>query len=148
MRYVTNIALAASLKGNNGQCSTILRQADKTMTFQYSIATIDKKQKLTTVQLLGMAANFLEGIQLSYIIGLNNERLTHGFFEKYSDEDKKTIDAKKRIVTLNAQIDSIENRYKVRYRPERPDFDYFIASAEEFAKNYVVNDKDDEIYIE
>lgn len=141
MDYDSNIALIAILSKKDGRCSMVLRGLGKSTTFNYSIKPIEKSHKLNTPRILSAASDFLEGVQLSYMVGINNERLNYCIIEKYSGEHKKTIDAMKRIEDLDIKIDSMENSYEVRYRPERPDFNLIISSAEELERDNILNNE-------
>ncbi len=144
--YDSNVALVAILNYKYSRCSMVLRAPDRTTTFNYVLKPMNKDEKISITQGLSSAGDFLEGVQLSYLVGVNNEKLNQGIIEKFSDEAKKTVAARERIYELEAQINSMENRYKVRYRPERPLFDYIIEQAEKYAKDHL--DDEDEIYIE
>ncbi len=146
IKYDTNVALVAALGKEGGRCSMVLRGPDRTTTFNYSLKPLEIGVKMNTAQALNTAADFLEGVQLSYMIGINMEKLNHGMIERYSEEDKQTQSARKRIIQLDSQINSMETRYAVRYRPERPNFNKLVKLAEEFAKNFVIKDAD-ETYI-
>ncbi len=143
--YDGNVALVAILSENNGRCSMTLRGSEKTATFNYSIKPELEEDKISLIQALATAADFLDGVQLSYLIGLSNDKLNRNIIDESSDEYIKLLDARKRLIKINVQINSMENRYHVRYRPERPDFDLLIAQTEKFAKNHIVADND-EIY--
>ena len=84
-----------------------------------------------------MAAELLEGIQLSFMIGIANEKLRAGIIDSANFEARQAREAKRRIATLNGEISSLETHYKVRYRPERPDFNRIIFDAENIAPRYL-----------
>lgn len=130
--YDSNVALVAVITANNARCSLILRGPDKTTTFNYSIKPSGADHKINTAQGLSSAADFLEGVQLSYKVGFNNKKLELGLLQKASDEDKATRAARSRLNDISAQINGMENRYTVRYRPERPKFDLIIAETEKY----------------
>ncbi len=44
--------------------------------------------------------------------------------------ERQIRDARKRLQQLNIQVNTMEGRYRVRYRPERPDFGNIILLAE------------------
>ncbi len=144
--YDSNVALVAILGNKYSRCSMVLRAPGNTTTFNYVLKPLNKGEKVAITQGLSSAGDFLEGVQLSYIVGINNEKLNQNIIEKFSDEAKKGYAARDRINELEAQINSMENRYKVRYRPERPLFEYITEQAEKYAKTNMVNE--DEIYIE
>ncbi len=130
--YDSNVALVAVIAPSNARCSLILRGPDKTTTFNYSIKPSGADHKINTAQGLSSAADFLEGMQLSYKIGFNTKKLELGLIQKASDEDKETRAARSRLNDISAQINGMENRYIVRYRPERPKFDLIIGETEKY----------------
>ncbi len=134
--YDSNIALVSILGKKDGRCSMVLRGAGKTTIFNYSIKPKKKDDKIHIPQGLSSAADFLEAVQLSYMVGINNEKIELGIIKKYSDEYRQTMEARKRISELNALINSMENRYNVHYRPERPDFDLIIELSEKYAQEF------------
>lgn len=144
--YDTNVALVADLERQQGRCSMILRGPDRKTTFNFYIKTEDERQKISVPQCLAVSAAFLEGVQLSYFIGFGHEKMRIGLIEKYSEEHKQIREAQQRINQLNAEISAFENRYKVRYRPERPVFQDIIQTTEKIAKKTVINE--DEVYID
>ncbi len=146
--YESNVALVAILNKTNGRCSMALRGPDKTNTFNYSLKPKAAGEELNVPQGLSTASDFLEGVQLCYLIGLNNEKLEQGVIEKFSDDYNKLRDARTRLTKLEIQINSMENRHQVRYRPERPNFELLITQTEEYIKNHIMNDSDDEVYID
>tara|TARA_R110001592_G_scaffold27763_20_gene102845 strand:+ start:4986 stop:5900 length:915 start_codon:yes stop_codon:yes gene_type:complete len=147
--YTSNVALVAIIGRGAGRCSMILRAPNHTTTFNYTLKPINAGDNINLTQGLSSAGDFLEGVQLAYLIGINTERLNQELIEKFSDEAKQTHHARERLNQLDAQINSMENRYKVRYRPERPMFDFIIGQAEKYARaNPIESSGEDEIYIE
>ncbi len=115
MIYDSNVALVAVLGRHNGRCSVVLRGADKTTTFNYSLQPIVKNKALNIPQGINLAASFLEAIQLSYMVGEDN---------KNTDRAAKAL---KRIDMLDSEISSMEYVCDVNYRPERPNFSRIMA---------------------
>lgn len=146
IEYDSSIALVAILGKESGRCSMLLRAPDRTTTFNYSLKPLNPGERVNVTQGLSSASDFLEGVQLSYMVGINAERVNQGMTEKFSDESKQAVKARDRIDQLNAQINSMESRYKIMYRPERPMFEYLMGQAEKYARNNMVDE--DEVYIE
>lgn len=132
IEYETNIALVAYLSKLENRCSMVLRWADRTTTFNYSMSPITDKIKFAPIQSLITASYFLEGVQLSFLIGKNTALIKKGTIAKHSEKYTQTKKAKERLTELQMQINSVERSYKFRYRPERPDFDYIMHHAEKF----------------
>lgn len=135
--YASNVALVAILNGEEHRCSTILRAADKSTTFNFNIKPAAKGKKVNIAQGLSSAADFLEATQLAYLIGVNQGRLKQRLTLRDSDEDIRAHHAQKRLAELEAVITSMEGRYKIRYRPERPNFETYINHSEKFAHRNV-----------
>ena len=94
---------------------------------------MDKKADSNTIsayQCLKVCAAYLEGIQLSFIIGQTlNHTENIDDDEKAEKEKRKARRAKERMNKMLAEIQTLENTYSVHYRPEKPDFDKIIADA-------------------
>lgn len=145
----STVALVSILGKYDGRCSMVLRSPAHTTTFNYSLKPLEKGGEINIPQGLSTAADFLEGVQIAYMIGLNSEKLNQGIIAKYSDEYKQMAKARDRLKDIQAQIDSMESRYKVRYRPERPNFELLITETENYARDIILTEeKDAEIYIE
>ncbi len=144
--YEGNVALVAHLGRKSGRCSMVLREPEKTTTFNYTVTPQEKNIKLKVGAALSTAADFLEGVQLSYIVGENSEKMDQGIIEKYSDEERQVKKGRTRISELDAQINALENMCKLRYRPERPDFNLLIQLAEKRTRENPTEDNDN--YIE
>ena len=126
-----------------------LNKGDYAKSIELAETAFNAGDNINLTQGLSSAGDFLEGVQLAYLIGINTERLNQELIEKFSDEAKQTHHARERLNQLDAQINSMENRYKVRYRPERPMFDFIIGQAEKYARaNPIESSGEDEIYIE
>ena len=133
IEYDGNVALVVNLEQKHGRCAIILRNADRTTTFNFS-ATAEEKKSLNFPQCLGAAAAFLEGIQLAFLVGMGNEKIRLGLIERHSREEKQHREGKKRLSRLSAEIASLEAACEVRYRPERPEFQHTVMEAEKFAQ--------------
>lgn len=149
IHYDSNVALIAIIGDHDSRCSMILRGPERTTTFNYSLKPIDSSTRINALQILSSSADFLEGVQLSFLIGENTVKLQKGVIQKYSKEDKQTQHARDRLNQLSINIDTMEKRYQVRYRPERPDFGQIIKDTQKLSakKEYYIPDDDDEVYI-
>lgn len=132
IKYDGNVALVVHLERDHGRCSVILRGPNKTTTFNFT-ATPLKGQTLNFGQALAMAANFLDGIQLAFLVGMNEEKIKLRIIEARTPEAEQTKDAKRRLAFLSSQISSMESAFQVRYRPERPEFHHIVNEAERLA---------------
>lgn len=132
IHHDSNIACTFQIGSDHGRVALVLRDAQKTRTFNF---TGDKRdpgmRHLNPVNFINTAAAFLEGIQLCYVIGVGNERLRQDMFTPGSEEGLKIIAARSRLAELNATIRAFEDLYSVHYRPEKPEFPGLIINAEE-----------------
>ena len=126
-----NIGLVTTIKGSSGKCGLILRNPNRRTTFNF-MAENKGERTISSVQCLTVAAAFLEGIQISFQIGMVNEKIRLGYMKKFSEEDRRAESGRRRLGRLNAEIRTFENGLDVRYRPEKPDFTQIVTDAEAF----------------
>lgn len=143
--YDGNVALVVNIEDQVGRFGIILRGAGRTTTFNFSVRPNDEKYALNYSQALVVAACFLEGMQLAFMIGMNNIKLVYGQIARHSKEEKQTRRAKEQLAMLAAEISNLENVYDVHYRPERPEFHVVTAEAESLAEGIFAPTDDDMI---
>ncbi len=129
-----NVALIMAIGEDEAKCGVILRGANRKTTFNFTV----KKHKIRgenirVPTILTMAAAFLDGVQLAFAVGMANKKKAIGLIEKYSDEDRKAKRATDRLLNLSNAIETIELKYNVTYRPDRPNFQKMVRDAESFA---------------
>ncbi len=129
IEYNGNVALTVKFSKEEARCGIILRGPDRTNTFNFN-AFPKNKSSINFPQCLKTAAAFLEGMQLSFMAGMNSMKIQMGLIERGSPEEKQTRAARKRIAKLGGEIAGLENTHDVHYRPERPDFQKVIMEAE------------------
>ena len=136
LEYDGNVALVVNFQEREGRCGIILRGADRTTTFNFvaSARATPGAQAFNHAQVLTTAAAFLEGIQMAFLVGMNDEKIRRGIIARPSPEEKQTREARRRLSRLNAEIANLESAYDVRYRPERPEFQSIIIDAEKLAQ--------------
>lgn len=129
--YEANIGMVASLKPEIGRCGLIYRGAEKNSTFNFSA---EPKEELKVPPLLcfDMAAALLEGLQLSYFVGTINDKIKSSVVKVFSTLEKQSEKALLRIEELNFELDGLDNRLKLKFRPEKPEFSEAIIDAERF----------------
>ncbi len=134
IEHDSNIALVVSAKEEQAKCGIIVRAATGATTFNYTSSTKeDNPRPIHVHTTLTVAAAFLEGIQLSFQVGLMNRKQEYRLIEKYSDEDRKHKRATTRLGNLNRAIANYEKNFHVNYRPDRPTFNDMVKKAEEFS---------------
>ncbi len=134
IEHQANVALIVSITQEEAKCGVILRVADRKTTFNYNVKR--KKNGIDNVRIptiLTASAAFLEGVQLAFTVGMTNKKRSIGMIETYSDEDRKGKRGVERLVNLGNAIESLEKKYIVHYRPDRPDFQAMVRDAESFA---------------
>lgn len=130
----SNIALVISCTKEQAKCGIIVRAATGATTFNYTAVPSERsKRPIHAHTTLTVAAAFLEGIQLSFQVGLMNRKAEFKLIEKYSDEDRKHKRSTNRLANLNRAIGSYESHFDVHYRPDRPTFNEMVKKAEEFS---------------
>lgn len=129
IEHNSNVAMSVHFAGNTGRLGIILRSPARTTTFTFTAVNEKEKTALNIPQCLSAAAAFLEGVQLSFFIGTNAEKISLGLIERFSKEEKQTKEARKRIQRLKSEIENLERTFSVRYRPERPEFQLLILEA-------------------
>lgn len=133
--YESNMALISTIEENEAHCGMVLRGPFRATNFNFYVDPRSDKEKISPPQILTVAAAFLEGIELSVLIGKNSVKIQNNEIEKYSDDAKKTRDGRQRINTLETEINVFEKRYKVKYRPERPNFIELINEIQKKVKS-------------
>ncbi len=133
LNYNCNVAMVVNFEEDQGKCAFILRRAHRTSTFNFTAMRGDGPP-VNIAQCLSAGAALLEGIQLSFLIGMNNEKILREIIPKDSAEEKQTKAARKRLGALSAEVNALENVYEVRYRPERPEFQEIVEDSEKKAR--------------
>jgi hypothetical protein len=132
--YDAKDALSVSLEKLQGRCAVLLRGPTRTTKFNYLLQVKKATETLNIPQALSSCAAFLEGIQLAFMIGMNEEKIRRSLIDRHSPEEKQTREARHRLSRLNAEIANLESTYIVRYRPEKPEFLSIIADTEKLAQ--------------
>lgn len=138
IEYKDNMALSLHLQEREGRMGLIIRGPNRTTTFNYSVTAMNEKPLNIPLCLIGAAA-FLEGVQLAFLVGFNEEKIRRGMIERHSKDERQTIEARKRLSRLNAEIADMEAASEIHYRPERPDFHHILVDAEKQAKKILAS---------
>ncbi|MEZ5815016.1 MAG: hypothetical protein R3E13_09930 [Alphaproteobacteria bacterium] len=134
IEHEANVALSVNFEEGAGRLGIILRGSNKTTTFSFTARPKGKNDALNIPQCLGAAAAFLEGVQMSFMVGMNIEKIRLGIIERLSKEEKQTREGRQRLTRLAAEISNLENAFDVHYRPEKPEFHLLMAEAEELGQ--------------
>ncbi|MDH5722333.1 MAG: hypothetical protein OEY94_03305 [Alphaproteobacteria bacterium] len=137
--YDSNVALVSELNQKGGRCGMILRSPKHTVTFNFYIK-VDKGSgyyHLRNAQILSAAAAFIEGTQLCFTIGTNKAKLKFDLIRQYSPEYQEMKEGLRQIQRIESEISVMENRYEIRYRPEKPIFRNMIQESEDSMEKYL-----------
>ncbi|MAE52334.1 MAG: hypothetical protein CMH27_11045 [Micavibrio sp.] len=141
--YDSNVALVINLEQSHGRFGVIMRGPSRTTTFNFSVHA-KTKDPINFAQCLAAAACFLEGIQLAFMVGMNNIKLYMGIIKRHSTEEKQTKDAGRRLGRLAAEIANLERSYDVHYRPEKPEFHKIVSDAERLGQKTLSPPEEDQ----
>lgn len=133
LNHESNYAMVSQFSETKGRCNIILRSADNPRTFSFAVESHDEDE-IDPARCLGATAGFLEGIQLAFMVGMNEEKIEMKLIETGSDEEKQTRAARKRLAQLSSEINNLEDSVVVRYRPERPSFKEIMENAKAAAR--------------
>lgn len=133
IEYYSNIALVVNVETHEGRCGVILRGPNKTTTFNFT-ARKKGENAIKPSQCLNLCASYLEAIQLSFLIGMLRKKAKYELIGKAGDEAKQLQDATQRLGRLKNAISQLESILDISYRPERPNMNEMIASAEAYAE--------------
>jgi hypothetical protein len=134
IEYDGNVALVLTLDDLQARAGIIHRGPTRSTAFNFTARPDEGQKKVNIPQAIGVAAAFLEGVQLAFTIGMDDEKIVLGIIERFSREEKRAREAKQRLKRLNNEIVNLEKSHNVRYRPEKPDFEMLKSEAEKLAQ--------------
>jgi hypothetical protein len=129
--YEANIGMVLNVKPDIGRCGLIYRGAERNATFNFTTEP-NAERNVSPVHCMNICACFLEGLQLAYSVGIAKDKVKLSIIKKFSPEEKEAEQASHRIGELNLELNIFENRYKLKFRPEKPEFSQAIDDAERF----------------
>jgi hypothetical protein len=104
--------------------AVILRVPNQKATFITRISEAKTtNQKPYNHVCMNIAADYIEAINMCVRIGFMTNDIENGTIPKGSDADKKYKSFQQRLAQLTMTVNQAENKYTIRYRPEKPDFD-------------------------
>lgn len=127
--YDANIGMVLNVKPDIGRCGLVHRGVDKNSTFNFT-AEPAEAQTVSPVHCMNICGCFLEGLQLAHLIGTANDRVRLALITKFSDEERQAAQAIIRTEQLGIELGLFESRYKLKFRPEKPEFSEAIIDAE------------------
>lgn len=125
VNHKSSLALKAEITPQAMRCGMQCRAANNS-----SIITINADSPKTTHEFdlhncLGLYADFLQGFQYAFILGHLKKSVKNNKQDK--EIQAEIDDITKEIQQINRHIDTAESRCKIRYRPEKPDFELLSA---------------------
>ena len=134
--YESNIGMVLNVKPEIGRCGLVHRGMDKNSTFNFTVEP-NEAPTVSPVHCMNVCACFLEGLQLAYLIGTTNDKIRLSLIKRFSDEERRAEQALARIQQLDVELEIFESRYKLKFRPEKPEFSQAIIDAERsHSKNF------------
>lgn len=118
--HSSNVAAIVTDGVDTLRCGVIHRAAGRDRTFNFTATGGQEEHRV--VQGLGVAAHLLEGINLQRIVQIMQDKIQSGEAGKASPEATELRAATARLVALDRAINSFEDGYDVKYRPQKPDF--------------------------
>lgn len=114
----TTVAAVFTDTGENLRCGIIHRAGGKDTAFNFTVSGGERNHRV--VQTLGIAAAFLEAVNLRHIIDSLEAKVRAG--QRETAEMGQLRAATARLTAIDRGIKSFEEVYDVRYRPEKPVF--------------------------
>lgn len=133
IEHDSNIALIVSITDEEAKCGVILRGANRKTTFNINAKKRKGGETVKIPTTLTMSAAFLEGVQLAFLVGLINKKASLDLLDKQSDEHRKGKRGADRLTNLTTAVESIERKYSISYRPDKPNFKMMVREAQDFA---------------
>lgn len=118
--HTSTLAAVFSDTGDETRCGIIRRMDGHDITFSFMAAEGDVSRRI--VQSLGIAAAFLEAIDLQRVIQTMQDKIRSGEAAKASPEATRLRAATARMTAIDKAITSFEDSYSVKYRPAKPEF--------------------------
>lgn len=130
IHYDANVALTFHMEKEIARMGLLYRNNGRRRNFHIHLKKPPKSEReIDKANIMLLGACYIEGIQLAIKIAVGNKmmRIKSKNFDRNAKEKYK--ETRQRLERLKAQIKSIEDHYKVLYRPEKPDFDYIIHES-------------------
>lgn len=140
--HYSMMGMVISARPGMGRCGLIRRAPSRNTTFSFSAKDSEDFQ-VQIPHCINVAAAYLEGINLSYIVGIVNAQVKLKILTKTSKEAQQADKARSRIHSLNSEVQLFQNQLETRYRPEQPIFSHIIEECEEYVINATVQKQTD-----
>lgn len=133
--HESNVAMIVSVTPEEAKAGIILRGASRKSTFSFKAFKRDQPRALVLrpPTVLSICAAFLEGMQITFLVGTLNMKYKMAMMERFSDEYRHKERATTRLGNLNRAVLQFDKDFTVTYRPEQPDFQRHVEDAEKSA---------------
>lgn len=118
--HSSNVAAIITDGVDTLRCGVIHRANGRDKTFNFTATGGQEEHRV--VQGLGVAGHLLEGINLQRVVRTRQAKIQSGEAGRASPEATELRAATARLVALDRAINSFEDSYEVKYRPQKPDF--------------------------
>ncbi|MBW7909959.1 MAG: hypothetical protein H3C49_01615 [Alphaproteobacteria bacterium] len=120
INHASTVAAVMTDARDEMRCGIIHRMDGRDATFNFMVSGGQAAHRV--VQSLGMAAAFLEAINLQRVVRSMQEKIRAREAAKASPEATRLRAATARMTAIDKAINSFEDMYTVKYRPAKPDF--------------------------
>lgn len=126
-----NIGVVIGATDHRIRSGLILRTPSHTSTFNFMMEEEEEfPSPLKPHHGLELSSYYLEGIQLAVLTGINESKKRQDRSSSLTEDIIiPSQSAYKRLGRLNQAIETCEKTYKIRYRPEKPDFKAILDEA-------------------
>lgn len=118
INHSSNVAAVISNENGTTRCGIIHRGENQNTTFNFTATGGEDYPRI--IHAIYAAADFLEAINLRFIIRNVHKGIKKGEVNKVSKEADQAYEALERVAELGERVVEFEHAHKVKYRPERP----------------------------
>lgn len=145
IKHDSNIAMLLAMTRDEAKAGVMLRGASNKTTFNFTARQRPPAgEPILIPNVLNVAAAFLEGVQLAFAVGFSNKKRDEGLIEKHSTEDRANKRGMERLTNLLSIIETMEVKYVISYRPERPNLLRMVRESEAHAAKVLQKQRDSE----
>ncbi len=120
IQHFSNVAASFNEEDDERfHCGIMHRTEDRDTTFSFAVQGGERENRV--IQSLAASAAFLEAFNLHFVVSSVHSRLKAKEIPQISPEVRQSRAAAARLGSLNRQLLSFEESFKVRFRPDKPD---------------------------
>lgn len=145
IKQESNIAMLLAMTRDEAKAGVMLRGASNKTTFNFTARQKPPAgEPILIPNVLNVAAAFLEGVQLAFAVGFSNKKRDEGLIQKHSTEDRANKRGMERLTNLLSTIETMEVKYVISYRPDRPNLLRMVRESESHAAKVLQKQREDE----